>query len=111
MQELTEGLKRLGLGLTTTQIERLAATLDEDNSGEISVDEFVGGLEKAVRARKARAAALRARLGGGDGGRATDYPRPWTERPADLTPMQLLRECRIVFAAASQAISLRLRVM
>ena len=57
MQELTEGLKRLGLGLTTTQIERLAATLDEDNSGEISVDEFVGGLEKAVRARKARAAA------------------------------------------------------
>ena len=86
------GLKRLGLGLTDQQVHRLSLTLDEDNSGEISVDEFVDGLEKAVAARKARAEQLRRRLGGGsDGGRTTDYPRPWTERPADMTPMQLLQ--------------------
>ena len=92
LQELTDGLKRLGLGLTDAQISRLALTLDADNSGEISVDEFVDGLEKAVKARKARAEQLRRRLGtGNDGGRVTDYPRPWTERPADLTPMQLLQ--------------------
>jgi hypothetical protein len=92
LQELTDGLKRLGLGLTEAQIARLALTLDEDNSGEISVDEFVEGLEKAVKARKARAEELRRKLGGGDdGGRVTEYPRPWTERPADLTPMQLLQ--------------------
>ena len=92
VQELTDGLKRLGLGLTDQQIYRLSLTLDEDNSGEISVDEFVDGLEKAVKARKARAEELRRRLGGGnDGGRQTDYPRPWTERPADMTPMQLLQ--------------------
>lgn len=92
LQELADGLKRLGLGLTDAQISRLALTLDEDNSGEISVDEFVDGLEKAVKARKARAEELRRRLGkGDDGGRVTEYPRPWTERPAELTPMQLLQ--------------------
>lgn len=92
VQELTDGLKRLGLGLTDAQISRLAVTLDADNSGEISLEEFVDGLEKAVKARKARAAELQRRLGtGNDGGRVTDYPRPWTERPADLTPLQLLQ--------------------
>eukprot|EP01047_Picozoa_sp_COSAG01_P057191 COSAG01_NODE_6581_length_3595_cov_68.188215_2_plen_901_part_00 len=90
--ELQQGLKRLGLGLTESQIARLASTLDADGSGEISVDEFRSGLEKAIVTRRRRAAELRARLNSDlKGSRDTEYRRPWTERPKELSTLQLLQ--------------------
>lgn len=40
MSELTLGLRRLGLGLTASQVNSLAEVLDVDHDGVVSIDEF-----------------------------------------------------------------------
>lgn len=40
MNELTLGLRRLGLGLTASQVNALAEVLDVDHDGVVSIDEF-----------------------------------------------------------------------
>ena len=100
VDELKGGLKRLGLGLSESQIGRLAATLDEDDNGQVSLAEFQDGLEKAVKVRRRRVQELRQRLNATlESGRSTTYARPWTERPKEMTPIQLMQR------AARRAVS------
>jgi hypothetical protein len=95
LEELRLALKRLGLGLKDSQLDRLHTQLDTDGNGTMSKDEFVSGLERLVakkrkeqnrrKAEMARAAAA------APGGRLTEYVRPWSCPPSPMTMVQKLQ--------------------
>jgi Ca2+-binding EF-hand superfamily protein len=45
--EISAALRRLGCGLTSTQVEELVASIDTDGDGTVNIEEFVAALASA----------------------------------------------------------------
>ena len=98
--EFRRAMRRLGIGLSSAQVEQLVEAVDSDRSGEISYEEFVQAIHKpepepepepeAEQRLDAAASMLRDVESSTSG---WEHERPWPEAicPADEAPVDVVR--------------------